>query len=130
MKLVEGARRRDRTLGIGAVVTSRMTSMTLSYLVFHAVGGHITLSFVAATTVGGFVIYILSTLVPMGVGISEGGYWGMFRAIGENPARGVTMVIARRVTLVVYATIGLVLMTASETVRRARDARAAASSPP
>jgi uncharacterized membrane protein YbhN (UPF0104 family) len=85
---------------------------------------------VAATTVGGFVIYILSTLVPMGVGISEGGYWGMFRAIGENPARGVTMVIARRVTLVVYAGIGLVLMTVSETVRRARDSKATASSPP
>lgn len=130
MRLVEGARKRDRTLGITAVLASRLTSMTLSYLVFHAVGGHITLSFVAATTVGGFVIYILSTLVPMGVGISEGGYWGMFRAIGENPARGVTMVIARRVTLVAYATIGLVLMTASETVRRARDANATASSPP
>ena len=53
------------------------------------------------------------------------------RAIGENPARGVTMVIARRVTLVVYATIGLVLMTASETVQRARErARVAAPSPP
>jgi hypothetical protein len=41
------------------------------------------------------------------------------------------MVIARRVTLVVYATIGLVLMTASETVQRARErARVAAPSPP
>ena len=137
MKLVEGARARDRTLGIAAVVVSRLTSMTLSYVVFYAVGGVITASFVAATTVGGFVIYILSTLVPMGVGISEGGYWGMFRAIGEDPARGVTMVIARRVTLVVYAAIGLVLMTASETVRRARDTRghgrqdpATISSPP
>lgn len=129
MKLVEGGRARDRMIGIAAVVVSRMTSMTLSYLVFYAVGGRITLSFVAATTVGGFVIYILSTLVPMGVGISEGGYWGMFRAIGENPARGVTMVIARRVTLVVYAAIGLVLMTASETVRRARDSRATAAPP-
>ncbi|MGE0401203.1 MAG: YbhN family protein [Kofleriaceae bacterium] len=130
MKLVEGARKRDRTLGIAAVVISRLTSMSLSYLVFHAVGGTITVSFVAATTVGGFVIYILSTLVPMGVGISEGGYWGMFRAIGENPARGVTMVIARRVTLVAYAAIGLVLMTASETVRRARDSSVTPSSPP
>ncbi len=123
MKHVEGARTRDRTLGIAAVVISRLTSMSLSYLLFYAVGGTVTMSFIAATTVGGFVIYILSTLVPMGVGISEGGYWGMFRAIGENPARGVTMVIARRVTLVVYAGIGLVLMTASETVRRARDTR-------
>jgi len=120
MRAVQGARRRDRTLGIAAVVASRLTSMALSYVVFHAVGGVLSLRFVALTTVGGFLVYLLSTLVPMGVGISEGGYWGLFRAIGENPARGVTMVIARRVTLVVYATIGLVLMTANETVRRAR----------
>jgi uncharacterized membrane protein YbhN (UPF0104 family) len=132
MQLVEGARKRDRVFGVTCNVVSRLTSMSLSYLVFYAVGGTITLAFVAATTVGGFVIYILSTLVPMGVGISEGGYWGMFRTIGENPARGVTMVIARRVTLVVYAAIGLVLMTASETVQRARDKaqqRAASSQP-
>ncbi|MDB4961677.1 MAG: hypothetical protein JWP01_1676 [Myxococcales bacterium] len=121
MRLVEGARRRDRWLGVLAVVASRLTSMSLSYLVFVAMGGSLTVVFVVWTTVGGFAVYMLSSLVPMGVGVSEGGYWGMFRALGENPARGVTMVIARRVTLLVYAGIGLVLMTASETVQRARD---------
>lgn len=131
MTLVEGARHRDRTLGIAAVVISRLTSMSLSYLVFVAMGGTLTVVFVVWTTVGGFAVYMLSSLVPMGVGVSEGGYWGMFRALGENPARGVTMVIARRVTLLVYAGIGLILMTASETVQRARDKardRTAASS--
>jgi len=68
--------------------------------------------------------------VPMGVGISEGGNYALFRALGENPARGVTLVLARRVTLIMYAAIGLVLVTASETVQRARERqveRAAAS---
>jgi hypothetical protein len=124
MRLQAGARRRDRGLGIVAVVVSRGTSMTLSLLILHAVGEPITLGFVAAYTVGGFVIYMLSTLVPMGLGISEGGNWELFRALGENPARGVTLVVARRVTLVVYAAIGLVLVAASETVQRARGRRA------
>jgi hypothetical protein len=115
------ARKRDRWLGFAAVVASRLTSMALSLVILHAVGESITLGFVAAYTVGGFVIYMLSTLVPMGVGISEGGNYWMFRALGENPARGVTLVLARRVTLIVYAAIGLVLMTASETVQRARE---------
>jgi len=66
----------------------------------------------------------MSTLVPMGVGISEGGNYTLFRALGENPARGVTLVLARRVTLIVYAGIGLVLVTASETVKRARERQA------
>jgi hypothetical protein len=93
-------------------------------MILHAVGEAITPGFVAAFTVGGFIIYIASSLVPMGVGISEGGNYALFRALGENPARGVTLVLARRVTLIMYAAIGLVLVTASETVQRARERQA------
>jgi hypothetical protein len=121
MHLSSGARARDRWLGIAAVTASRLTSMSLSLMILHAVGESITLGFVAAYTVGGFIIYMMSSLVPMGVGISEGGNYTLFRALGENPARGVTLVLARRVTLIMYAAIGLVLVTASETVQRARE---------
>jgi hypothetical protein len=124
MHLSSGARRRDRWLGIAAVTASRLASMSLSLTILHAVGESITLGFVAAYTVGGFIIYMMSTLVPMGVGISEGGNYALFRALGENPARGVTLVLARRVTLIMYAGIGLVLVTASETVKRARERQA------
>jgi hypothetical protein len=127
MRLSAGARGRDRWLGISAVTASRLTSMLLSLMILHAVGESITLGFVAAFTVGGFIIYMMSTLVPMGVGISEGGNYALFRMLGENPARGVTLVFARRVTLIVYAAIGLVLVTASETVKRARERQAARS---
>jgi hypothetical protein len=121
MRISEGARSRDRIGGIFAVALSRLTSMSLSLLILHAVGESITVGFVAAYTVGGFAIYMLSTLVPMGLGISEGGNYWLFRALGENPARGVTLVVARRVTVVLYAAIGLVLVAASETVARARE---------
>lgn len=121
MRASGAARRRDRVLGTACVIASRLTSTGLSLLILHAVGEQITAGFVAAYIVGGFVIYMLSTLVPMGLGISEGGNWWLFRALGEDPRRGVTLVIARRVTLVLYAAIGLVLLAASETVQRARD---------
>ncbi|MFT3693151.1 MAG: lysylphosphatidylglycerol synthase transmembrane domain-containing protein [Kofleriaceae bacterium] len=121
MQVTEGARGRDRIAGIVAVTLSRLTSMFLSLLILHAVGEQITTGFVAAYTVGGFVIYMVSTLVPMGLGVSEGGNYWLFRALKENPARGVTLVVARRVTLVLYAGIGLILMAVSETVARARD---------
>jgi len=131
MRRSAGGRRRDRWLGICAVIASRMASMSLSFMILHAVGESITAGFVAAYTVGGFIIYITSTLVPMGVGISEGGNYALFRALGENPARGVTLVLARRVVQILYASIGVVLMVASETVQRARERpglRAGASS--
>jgi hypothetical protein len=129
MRLSAGARQRDRWLGIGSVIASRLTSRTWSLVILHAIGEPITARFVAGYTVGGFVVYMLASLVPMGLGISEGGYYGLFKALGENPARGTMLVIARRVTLVVYAAIGLVLVTASETVQRARDRHTAEREP-
>ena len=138
MRLVDGARNRDRLIGIAAVTASRLTSMTLSMLILHAIGHAITLEFVAAYTVGGFVIYMASTLVPMGLGISESGNYWMFGALakgvaekGRAEAQGVALVIARRCTLVLYAGIGLFLVTASATVQRAREkAKAARTAPP
>lgn len=121
MKLVEGARRRDRHLGIALVALSRLTSMTLSFLLLIAMGETLTVGLVAAISVGSFFIYMASTLVPMGVGINEGGYNTLFRLLGENPARGTALILARRVALILYAAIGLVLVTASETVQRARE---------
>jgi hypothetical protein len=127
MQLVMGARRRDRLVGIAAVIASRLSSMVLSLLILHAVGEPITISFVAAWTIGSFIIYVASTLVPMGLGISESGYYGFYRALGENPARGVTLVLARRTVTIMYAMIGLVLVASSETVQRARESGTAAA---
>jgi hypothetical protein len=121
MRIAEGARTQDRVFGIVAITMSRLISMSLSLLILHAVGERITVAFVAGYTVGGFAVYMLSSLVPMGLGISEGGNYWLWRALGENPARGVTLVMARRVTLVLYAGIGLILVAVSETVARARE---------
>lgn len=130
LRLVSGARTRDRWLGIAAISASRTSSIVLSLLVLHAVGHEITLPFLAAYIVGGFAVYMVSSLIPMGIGVSEGGWYGLFRALGENPAHGVTLVLARRVTLVVYAAIGIVLVTASETVKRAKAKAAARGDAP
>jgi hypothetical protein len=121
MKLTEGARRRDRRLGIALIALSRLTSMTLSFLLLIAMGETLTIGLVASITVGSFFVYMASSLVPMGIGINEGGYNTLFRLLGENPARGTALILARRVALILYAAIGLVLVTASETVRRARE---------
>jgi hypothetical protein len=121
IRVSEGARSRDRIMGILAITLSRLVSLSLSLLILHAVGESITVKFVAGYTAGGFIVYMVATLVPMGLGVSEGGNYWLFRALGENPARGVTLTIARRVTVVLYAAIGLVLIAASETVARARE---------
>lgn len=125
MRLVAGARRRDRWIGIAAVTASRINSMVLSLMILYAVGESITAAFVAAYIVGGTAIYFASSLVPMGLGVSEGGYYWMYRALGENPARGVTLVLARRTVTIMYAAIGLLLVTTNETVKRAKQRQSA-----
>lgn len=128
LRLVSGARVRDRWLGVAALTASRVNSMVLSLMILHAVGVPITAKFVAVWMVASFVIYFASTLVPMGVGIAEGGYWGFFRTMGHSPAQGVALVLARRTVTIMYAGVGLLLVTTSETVKRvkARQAERAA----
>jgi uncharacterized protein (TIRG00374 family) len=124
---VAGARTRDRVIGVAAIICSRATSLTLSGIMLIAVGAKLTVAFFAALQVGGFVIYMVGSLVPMGIGVSEGGSDALFRALRANgssvndPSVGVTSVLARRVTLVLYAAIGLFLVTTNMTVKRARE---------
>jgi len=132
LRLVAGASKRERALGIIALLASRLSALVLSMLIVHAIGESISIGFIAAWTVGSFPIYLSSALVPMGLGVSEGGYYGLFRTLGYNPAVAVTVVIARRCITIMYAAIGLVLVTTSETVQRvrARQAEKAAAPPP
>ncbi|MBL0213581.1 MAG: flippase-like domain-containing protein [Myxococcales bacterium] len=118
--MTSGASRRERIIGITALLVSRLSAILLSLMILRAVGTSISFGFVAAWTVGSFPIYLASTLVPMGLGVSEGGYYGLFRTLGYNPAFAVTLVIARRCITLMYATIGLLLVTFSETVKRAK----------
>ena len=124
LRLVSGARVRDRRLGIAALAASRVNSMVLSLMILYAVGVPITAQFVAVWMVASFVIYFASTLVPMGVGIAEGGYWGFFRTMGHSPAQGVALVLARRTVTLMYAAVGLLLVTTNETVKRVKARQA------
>ena len=131
LRLVAGTSKRERALGITALLVSRICAIVLSMVIFYAVGRSISIGFIAAWTVGSFPIYLTSALVPMGLGVSEGGYYGLFRTLGYNPAVAVTVVIARRCITIMYAAIGLVLVSTSETVKRVRANQAEkAAAPP
>ena len=100
---------------------SRALSLLESLVLLHAIGQGMSIGFVAAYTVGGFAIYMLSSLVPMGLGVAEGGYYSLFAALGYHKAFGVMLVLARRCVLIAYAAIGLVLVMTTETVARAKQ---------
>ncbi|HTJ42057.1 MAG TPA: lysylphosphatidylglycerol synthase transmembrane domain-containing protein [Kofleriaceae bacterium] len=120
IRIEPGPQLRDRWIGIGIVFLSRSMSWSLTAVLLHAVGQPITFGYYAAITVGGFAVYLIATLVPFGLGISEGGNAALFKALGIDPAIGVATALAKRVRDIAYATIGLVLLLASETVQEAR----------
>ena len=118
------AGRRAQWTGIAAIAASRALSLCVSLVLLHAMGMPLTLGFVAVYVVGGLPIHLLSALTPMGLGIAETSYYGLFRALGYDPTLGVMLVVARRCVLIGYAVIGLVLGVAT-----AQCARSSCSSP-
>jgi uncharacterized protein (TIRG00374 family) len=113
-------RRSERTRGFLFMVLSRLLSWAVLALLCYAAGGPTTLGFLAAVVTAGQVITYFSSLVPLGLGVSEGGNYALFRALGADPSVGVAIALGRRVTHILYAAIGLVLVSVSHTVQRIR----------
>lgn len=85
-----------------------------AWLVLYANGEPPSVGVMAALATAGTVINFASNLVPLGLGVSEGGTAALMAALGESPALGVTIVVARRVVFLTYAALGLLVMTADE----------------
>ncbi|MBP9085340.1 MAG: flippase-like domain-containing protein [Kofleriaceae bacterium] len=103
------------------IILSRALSITSAWCVL-AFSGHIAgISTMAAVATAGQMIGTVATIVPMGLGIGEGGNAALFAALGEPASVGVVMVLGGRATTLVYAAVGLVLLltaSAAESVRK------------
>jgi uncharacterized membrane protein YbhN (UPF0104 family) len=124
-RLKAGSKRRARLLarlsgGTAWVLLSKVLSWTGIWIILAAAGHPVGPGFLAAIVTAGVLIGWVSNLVPMGLGISESGNYALFRAMGADPALGVTLVIARRVITLLFAAMGLILIATTETVQRTR----------
>jgi uncharacterized protein (TIRG00374 family) len=113
-------RRRERQVGLVFMLVSRLLTWAVMGLLIYAAGGPTSLGFLAAIVTAGQVITWISALVPLGLGVSEGGNYALFRALGADPSVGVAVALGRRVTHILYAVIGVVLLSVNQTVRRLR----------
>lgn len=96
------------------------------WLVLYANGEPPSLGVMAALASAGTLINAGSNVVPLGIGVSEGGTAALMAALGESPTLGVTMVVARRVVFLTYAAVGLAIIAADES----RPSRADRPAPP
>ena len=110
------AGRRRQWLPALWVIASRLLSLASMWVVLRSVGYTAGLGTVAAVATAGTLISMIASVVPMGLGISEGSNAALFAALGAPASLGVTMVLGNRITLLVYAAIGLFLLSASTVV--------------
>ena len=107
-------------------IAAKLIGSVGTWLVLYANGEAPSFGVMAALATAGTLINVAANVVPLGLGVSEGGTAALMAALGESPTLGVTIVIARRVVYLVYAALGLTILAADENLPSARAAAKAA----
>ena len=103
------------------VLISKTLGWAATWLTVAAAGHWLTPAQLVALLSAGIVLAWISTIVPMGLGVAEGGNYGLFDLIGVAPALGVSLALARRLTQISAAVVGFSVLGISRLVdRRAR----------
>jgi hypothetical protein len=102
------------------LVASRALTWLGVWIVLAAAGTVVGVGTMAALATAGTLISYASTLVPLGLGLSEGGNAALFVALGQSASLGVTLVISRRLIQVIYAAIGIGFVATAGTIQKAR----------
>jgi uncharacterized membrane protein YbhN (UPF0104 family) len=101
-----------RRKAIALVVVSHVLQKGLSYFTIMSAGYMMSPGQFLALLSAGVLIGWISTIIPMGIGISEGGNAALFTLIGAPAALGLALALARRVNQVVFAAIGFFVLAA------------------
>ncbi|HEY5922628.1 MAG TPA: hypothetical protein VIV11_13195, partial [Kofleriaceae bacterium] len=97
---------------IACVAASQLLQKGLAYFTIMSAGYVLSPGQFLAMLSAGVLIGWISAIIPMGLGISEGGNVALFTLIGAPASLGLALALARRVNQVVFATIGFVVLAA------------------
>ncbi len=107
----DGDRRRHALVYLAI---SQTLQKFLTFLAVYAAGYTLSPGQFLALVSAGVLLGWISTIIPMGLGISEGGNVALFSLIGAPSSLGLALALARRVNQVVFASIGFVVLTADK----------------
>lgn len=93
------------------ILISQTLQKTLSFLVVYAAGYTLSPGQFLALVSAGVLLGWISAIIPMGLGISEGGNVALFGLIGAPASLGLALSLSRRVNQIVFATIGFIVLT-------------------
>ena len=100
------------------VIASQLIQKLVTWATIVAAGYHLSPAQIIAVLSAGVVIGWISTLVPLGLGVAEGGNAALFSIIGAPLSLGVALALARRVNQIVFAIIGFGVLAADRVAGR------------
>jgi len=101
-----------RRRAIAFVAISQLLQKGLAYFTIMSAGYVLSPGQFLAMLSAGVLIGWISAIIPMGLGISEGGNVALFSLIGAPASLGLALALARRVNQVVFAAIGFTVLAA------------------
>ncbi len=110
--------------GIGLILVSRLLGWFDLWLIMVALGHTAGLVFTVVAAAAGVVIGRLASIIPLGVGASEGGQAGLFHLLGAGAELGLAVSLVRRIRTVIMAAIGLLVMLLVQLIDQIRFSRA------
>lgn len=99
---------------------SRALNMTGALVILIASGTDLTVPLVAGTLSVGILITWISNVVPLGLGLADGGNYALHGVLGGSPGAGLEFAMINRVRTVVLASMGLAVMAVANVIDRKR----------
>lgn len=109
--------------GILFVAASKVVTYTSTCVLIHAVGVSLTPALVIAVLSVGVLIQWISSIVPLGLGLADGGNYALYSLLGATGAQGLLVTMLNRARSVAVAILGLGAMIAMTALSRWQQAR-------
>jgi hypothetical protein len=109
--------------GILWVIASKLVTWTSTILLVHTAGVAVSAPLVVGMLSVGVLIGWISSIIPMGLGLADGGNYALFDLLGASGAHGVVVTNLNRARSLTVAILGLVVMALMHAINRLALAR-------
>lgn len=109
--------------GIVFVALSKLITYTSTCVLIHAVGVSLSPSLVIAVLSVGVLIQWIASIVPLGLGLADGGNYALYSLLGATGEQGLLVTMLNRARSVTVAVLGLGAMVAMTALSRWQQAR-------
>lgn len=109
--------------GIAFVALSKLVTYTSTCVLIHAVGVSLSPALVIAVLSVGVLIQWIASVVPLGLGIADGGNYALYSLLGATGEQGLFVTMLNRARSVCVAILGLGAMVVMTALSRWQQAR-------